>query len=106
MTHALPQETQPGHAGDGENAHVEELVELVAGGGQPEEEGDGREGESEHGGDGDGGHNQGEGLCQGQLGPEEQVEEEKNATDILETLKLAGDKGNALVMLDRALAQR
>lgn len=36
----------------------------------------------------------------------EQVEEEKNATDILETLKLAGDKGNALVMLDRALGQR
>jgi ferritin len=37
---------------------------------------------------------------------EEQVEEEKNATDILETLKRIGDKGQALVMLDRQLAQR
>ncbi|MDH7486855.1 MAG: ferritin [Anaerolineae bacterium] len=37
---------------------------------------------------------------------EEQVEEEANATQILATLKMAGDKGNALVMLDRALAGR
>ncbi|MBC8446408.1 MAG: ferritin [Chloroflexi bacterium] len=37
---------------------------------------------------------------------EEQVEEEANATQILETLKMAGDKGNALIMLDRALASR
>jgi len=36
----------------------------------------------------------------------EQVEEEKHATGILETLKMAGDKGNALIMLDRALGQR
>jgi ferritin len=36
----------------------------------------------------------------------EQVEEEKNATEILEKLKLAGESGNALLMLDRALAQR
>lgn len=36
----------------------------------------------------------------------EQVEEEKNATEILENLKLAGESGNALLMLDRALAQR
>ena len=37
---------------------------------------------------------------------EEQVEEESNATAILETLKLAGDSGNALIMLDRALGSR
>jgi ferritin len=37
---------------------------------------------------------------------EEQVEEEKNAAEILETLKRIGDKGQALVMLDRQLAQR
>ena len=36
----------------------------------------------------------------------EQVEEEKNATEILENLKLAGESGNVLLMLDRALAQR
>jgi len=36
----------------------------------------------------------------------EQVEEEKNATEILENLKLAGESGNALLMMDRALAQR
>jgi len=36
----------------------------------------------------------------------EQVEEEKNATEILENLKLAGESGNALMMLDRALGQR
>jgi len=36
----------------------------------------------------------------------EQVEEEKNVTDILENLKLAGASGNALLMLDRALGQR
>jgi len=37
---------------------------------------------------------------------EEQVEEEANAAQILATLKMAGDKGNPLVMLDRALASR
>jgi ferritin len=37
---------------------------------------------------------------------EEQVEEEANASEILETLKMAGDKGHALVMMDRALARR
>lgn len=36
----------------------------------------------------------------------EQVEEEKNATEIVEMLKLGGESGNALIMLDRALAQR
>ena len=36
----------------------------------------------------------------------EQVEEEKNATAIVETLKLGGETGNSLIMLDRALAQR
>ena len=36
----------------------------------------------------------------------EQVEEEKNATEILENLKLAGESGNTLLMLDRGLAQR
>jgi len=36
----------------------------------------------------------------------EQVEEEKNATEILENLKLAGESGNALLMMDRALAHR
>jgi len=36
----------------------------------------------------------------------EQVEEEKNAIQILETLKMAGDKGNSLVMLDQKLASR
>jgi len=36
----------------------------------------------------------------------EQVEEEKNAKEILGNIKLAGESGNALLMLDRALAQR
>lgn len=36
----------------------------------------------------------------------EQVEEEKNATDILENLKLAGESGNVLMMLDHGLTQR
>ncbi len=36
----------------------------------------------------------------------EQVEEEKTASDIIETLKMIGDKGHALLMLDRQLAQR
>ncbi len=37
---------------------------------------------------------------------DEQVEEERNATDILNLLKMAGDKGQGLIMLDRHLAQR
>jgi ferritin len=37
---------------------------------------------------------------------DEQVEEEKNATEIVETLRLAGDTGQALIMMDRALARR
>jgi ferritin len=37
---------------------------------------------------------------------DEQVEEERNATSILETLKMVGEKGQALVMVDRELAQR
>ncbi|HUX07760.1 MAG TPA: ferritin [Acidobacteriota bacterium] len=37
---------------------------------------------------------------------EEQVEEEKNASEIIETLKMLGDKGHALIMLDRQLARR
>ncbi len=36
----------------------------------------------------------------------EQVEEEANATHIVETLKMVGEKGQALVMLDRQLGQR
>jgi len=36
----------------------------------------------------------------------EQVEEEKNATEIVERLKLGGESGNSLIMLDRELAQR
>jgi ferritin len=36
----------------------------------------------------------------------EQVEEEKNATQILDTLKMAGEKGTALFMLDRQLGGR
>jgi len=36
----------------------------------------------------------------------EQVEEERNATDILNLLKMIGDKGQGLVMLDRQLAGR
>lgn len=37
---------------------------------------------------------------------DEQVEEEDSATEIVEQLKLVGDKGHALLMLDRQLAQR
>jgi len=37
---------------------------------------------------------------------DEQVEEEASASEILETLKMAGDKGHALIMFDRQLAQR
>ena len=37
---------------------------------------------------------------------DEQVEEEESATEIVEMLKLAGEKGQALIMLDRQLAQR
>ena len=37
---------------------------------------------------------------------EEQVEEEKNATTILETLKLIGDKSNAIYQLDHQLGKR
>jgi ferritin len=37
---------------------------------------------------------------------EEQVEEESTAEGILETLKMAGEAGHALVMMDRALAHR
>jgi ferritin len=37
---------------------------------------------------------------------DEQVEEEASATEIVETLKMIGDKGHALVMLDRQLASR
>ena len=37
---------------------------------------------------------------------EEQVEEEASAAQIVETLKMAGDKGNALIMVDRGLAKR
>ena len=36
----------------------------------------------------------------------EQVEEEKNATQILERLRLAGDQGNALFMIDSILGRR
>ena len=37
---------------------------------------------------------------------DEQVEEEKSAGDIVETLKMVGDKGQALFMLDQHLGQR
>jgi ferritin len=37
---------------------------------------------------------------------EEQVEEEANASEILETLKMSGAQGQALTMMDRALANR
>ena len=37
---------------------------------------------------------------------EEQVEEEKNATTILETLKLIGEKSNAIFQLDHRLGKR
>lgn len=36
----------------------------------------------------------------------EQVEEEKHATEILETLKLGGESGSALIMMDKALGAR
>jgi ferritin len=36
----------------------------------------------------------------------EQVEEEANATQIVETLRIAGEKGNALIMMDRFLGSR
>jgi ferritin len=36
----------------------------------------------------------------------EQVEEEDSATQIVETLKMIGDKGHALLMLDRELGRR
>ncbi len=36
----------------------------------------------------------------------EQVEEEKNAGDVVETLKMIGDKSEALFLLDRELGQR
>ena len=36
----------------------------------------------------------------------EQVEEEKNATEILESLKMAGESGNFLFMLDKKLGER
>jgi len=37
---------------------------------------------------------------------EEQVEEEASASEILETLRIGGEKGPALLMLDRQLARR
>lgn len=37
---------------------------------------------------------------------DEQVEEEENATDIIEKLKLIGDSGQALFLLDRELGER
>jgi ferritin len=37
---------------------------------------------------------------------DEQVEEEANASYIVETLKQVGEKGNGLILLDRQLAQR
>ena len=37
---------------------------------------------------------------------DEQVEEERNAGDIVEILKRIGDEGHALLMLDRELAKR
>lgn len=36
----------------------------------------------------------------------EQIEEEKTADDIIQTLKRAGDDGHALLMIDRELGQR
>jgi len=36
----------------------------------------------------------------------EQVEEEKNVNQIIETLKLSGEKGHSLIMVDRYLASR
>jgi ferritin len=37
---------------------------------------------------------------------DEQVEEEQSATEILDMLKMVGDKGQGLIMLDRQLARR
>jgi len=37
---------------------------------------------------------------------DEQVEEEKNAEQIVETLKMVGDKGQALIMMDHQLGLR
>lgn len=37
---------------------------------------------------------------------EEQVEEEAAANEILETIRMAGEKGHALIMMDRQLARR
>jgi ferritin len=37
---------------------------------------------------------------------DEQVEEEAHASNIVETLKMVGEKGNGLILLDRQLAQR
>lgn len=37
---------------------------------------------------------------------DEQVEEEQSASEILEMLKMMGEKGQGLIMLDRQLAQR
>jgi ferritin len=37
---------------------------------------------------------------------DEQVEEESNATQIVDTLEMIGDKGQALVMFDRELGKR
>lgn len=37
---------------------------------------------------------------------DEQVEEEKNATEILAKLKLVGESGNGLMMLDKVLGER
>jgi ferritin len=36
----------------------------------------------------------------------EQMEEEKNATEILQSLRMVGDSGNAIFMIDRQLAAR
>ena len=36
----------------------------------------------------------------------EQVEEEKNTGDVVETLRMVGDKSEALLLLDRELGQR
>jgi ferritin len=37
---------------------------------------------------------------------EEQVEEEKSATEVIELFKMAGDKGHTLIMIDRQLGSR
>ena len=37
---------------------------------------------------------------------DEQVEEEKSVTEVIDTLRMVGDKGHALFMLDRQLGQR